>query len=1742
MASSSGRQQLLLSYVINAQNQAAQVMAAQNASLAQMQQQMAALQQQTTATNTTLANNTQQMAGAAAQGAVLGSVLGTVLVRGFEELKDQLSDSVTQAAKFQAALVGVSSIAKNTGRDVGEVQRAAVELSADGLQTVTDAATELKNLLAKGLSIPQAIELIKGLKDTAAFGRQGFLSYGQAIAGATEGIRNGLSAMSDNAGVTKNLSNIYKDAGLQVNDIGNKFKNLADAQKFVNSFTKETAISMGDAAKYADTYAGQVTQLQRNILDLKIAIGTQLMPILANVNSVLSLTLKIFKDSPQTIRDFTIIVGELVVALGGLLIVTKIIPLFGDFSKVVVFLGQDIQNFVQIQGSLQGATIATAGAFTLLQGAVAAFAAFQLGKLIGDILVDLDKAAKASDSWTASILNFVNPANYLGAAFERLGKAYRSLVNSGGDAANTTTILANASRVAGRDITDMAEAQKILLDASKNVNAALAKGTEAFTGYGDKLTAELLKIKAASTIAASVADANKKFVDESGRLDAATVDIVTKAIENHTKTSKEFSEELASKGITVSKETIDRLVDSHKKLQKELTTSQHDYKAFNDSVKEFNRDFANAQKDSSVSGKDILSEFGPRAEAIVKKARELHQTVSAEIKALADEVAESKLREELAKIETSMKDVADASSKDNMFGENFKNLTRILNEVGGVSQISDKWLIANREDLLKLSETTQGKAIPQLKAMLTAAQALDNTFGNLAEGFDVINNKLDGLAARDDSFKTLQRSQAELYSDLDKLGRTSVDQEIRNAQTALQGKLNALDDERDARQAAWAEREAKDVEVTAAERKAFADYYEDRKKLFQAEMEFEKLQALGASKEQILYAGQLYRASVDGDEAMRESAAKRFEEYIAWLEKTKKAQELLTQEIDKMNKIIDSISSVAKNLGFGAIADDIDRMGKSMTAGKQAGFDLKTSITGFSSKDMLGSIANVAAAISGIVDAMNQATNSSSRMKNAIGGALTGAQIGGQIAGPYGAIGGAIVGGIIGAFRKPEWAKLQKDIANDFGVQVSDALAKAIENSEKMLQQFNNQRGLLGVTNSSGQQIIPNSLNKDQLRDAAESLNLDKIIDEGGGLNSGNFDAYVKKAESLIDIWKLGGSAAAAATKEMDTLFGQFADHADFWLNGQVTPAFQELIDKLKDSGMEVRSVEEYLRQAQELQAQKDKEIADSNKKLQEELQDTIIGTMADGMDKQLAQMEVEKQRRLAALADQFGAESDAYIAQSAIILDIYAKREEAIRNQEAQAMSALQFELQGVQLNGMKDGTAKQLAQLNLQKEQRLAALKAQLGGETAAYKEQAAIIGQIYDEQADQIRHAADEAAQAIIDGLNAELRSAQQAGVVNDFARQLETIEQDYHDKLNSFQRTFDEEHQAAKWEAERVAKQIYEQLTANAVAEHNAQEAAAAKANQDRIDSIKKALQDEVDEARFALTVVDDTHENAQKRLQHEWEGRIKELSEDLKDDQDQLAEALGELSELYQLKAQQLEMDWADKLKEEVQKATDSMLDLRSELQDVLLDQLQDGAAKELAVLDLQKQRRMAALKEQFGEESDAYKEQSAVLEQIFDLRAKAITDKEQAATKANIDASLKSAQAAYYAIANTQVGDQDQGSRNLDLFKASQRVQALQEELDKYNQDKAASDADIMEQAGVNSAAIDKQLEAARLEADKLTALQNLVIPDRIILTIDTGDGNPQDIDLNSILSGVEEAINSGKIQVTSRSVSNRIG
>lgn len=232
----------------------------------------------------------QNTRGQASGGAMGGSMLQMAAAFGIAStavglaqqalqfLNSQFDNSIEASKQYTSAFIGLSSVAAAFGESQDKARIAARDLAKDGLMTVTDAAQGLKNLLGSKFNLDESIQLMKAFKDSAAFNRQGTLEFGQAIVGATQGIKNQNSIMVDNVGITKNLSIILQEAGYSVMDLQRVTTDAGVRQALYNGLLREGAVFSGDAGRAADTLAGSQSQLNTAMLGLYNTVGQILTP------------------------------------------------------------------------------------------------------------------------------------------------------------------------------------------------------------------------------------------------------------------------------------------------------------------------------------------------------------------------------------------------------------------------------------------------------------------------------------------------------------------------------------------------------------------------------------------------------------------------------------------------------------------------------------------------------------------------------------------------------------------------------------------------------------------------------------------------------------------------------------------------------------------------------------------------------------------------------------------------------------------------------------------------------------------------------------------------------------------------------------------------------------------------------------------------------------------------------------------------------------------------------------------------------------------------------------------------------------------------------------------------------------------------------------------------------------------------------------------------------------------------
>lgn len=191
--------------------------------------------------------------------------------------------AVREASDLAAAMTGLNSVVSGTGRSFSEAQAFVNDFISDGLVPAANAINAYKNLALRGYDTSQIEKTLTALKDSAAFGRQASLTLGQAVQSATEGLKNENSILVDNAGVTKNVSQIWKD---YAESIGTTVGALTKQQKIqaeVAGILEETRFQTGDAAKLTNQYAGQVAALGVSFYNLRVAIGSALTAVLSRI-------------------------------------------------------------------------------------------------------------------------------------------------------------------------------------------------------------------------------------------------------------------------------------------------------------------------------------------------------------------------------------------------------------------------------------------------------------------------------------------------------------------------------------------------------------------------------------------------------------------------------------------------------------------------------------------------------------------------------------------------------------------------------------------------------------------------------------------------------------------------------------------------------------------------------------------------------------------------------------------------------------------------------------------------------------------------------------------------------------------------------------------------------------------------------------------------------------------------------------------------------------------------------------------------------------------------------------------------------------------------------------------------------------------------------------------------------------------------------------------------------------------
>lgn len=234
--------------------------------------------------------------------------LSAAAVLAFGKIVSAIKDCISEYNNYKQAMSGLQNIADYTGQDMTKLTEIMERFTKYGL-TQTDLATAIKNFSLMGYTAEETEQMIEALTNSAISNRQACYSVSEAVRVASEGYKNGISTLSDAAGVTENLSVMETKYAESLGKTASQLTEAEKNQAYLNRTIEAAAPFASATAEYMDTLAGKQGQYSQAMRDTQVAYAEALEPTLTKLielgTNVLSFINSLIESNPTLVSGMT---------------------------------------------------------------------------------------------------------------------------------------------------------------------------------------------------------------------------------------------------------------------------------------------------------------------------------------------------------------------------------------------------------------------------------------------------------------------------------------------------------------------------------------------------------------------------------------------------------------------------------------------------------------------------------------------------------------------------------------------------------------------------------------------------------------------------------------------------------------------------------------------------------------------------------------------------------------------------------------------------------------------------------------------------------------------------------------------------------------------------------------------------------------------------------------------------------------------------------------------------------------------------------------------------------------------------------------------------------------------------------------------------------------------------------------------------------------------------------------------
>lgn len=240
----------------------------------------------------------------------LGRILGAI------------KDCVNEYNSYTQAMSSLQNVSEYTGQSMSEFSNIMNKFGA--YMTKADLATTIKNFSLMGFTAEQTEQMIEALTNSAIRNRNANYTVSEAVRVASEGYRQGLSTLSDSAGVTENLSVMLDNYAKSIGKTASKLTEAEKNQAYLNRTMYAAEPFASAMSDYLETLAGKQGQYSQAMRETQVAYAEAIEPLLIRFEEFKTKTINNLGDIISTNQSATVGIttfGVAVLSLGTLLTV-----------------------------------------------------------------------------------------------------------------------------------------------------------------------------------------------------------------------------------------------------------------------------------------------------------------------------------------------------------------------------------------------------------------------------------------------------------------------------------------------------------------------------------------------------------------------------------------------------------------------------------------------------------------------------------------------------------------------------------------------------------------------------------------------------------------------------------------------------------------------------------------------------------------------------------------------------------------------------------------------------------------------------------------------------------------------------------------------------------------------------------------------------------------------------------------------------------------------------------------------------------------------------------------------------------------------------------------------------------------------------------------------------------------------------------------------------------------------------